>query len=224
MRLRVVLRSGLLALALAAAGCRSPMVSSREPANLYPHKLELRAYVDSGQYDRDLAAVAGAAEAWIKRRAAQAVAGERLTVVLDLDETLLRNWPHIEAQDFGYVPAVWNAWVDDANAPAIEPVAAVYRSARAAGIDVVFITGRPERHRAATLRNLERIGCADFAALICRPPEATGTSAQAKTEARRRLVAEGRTVIANIGDQESDLAGGFSERVFKLPNPFYYSE
>jgi hypothetical protein len=28
------------------------------------------------------------------------------------------------------------------------------------------------------------------------------------------------TIIANVGDQESDLAGGHAERMFKIPNPF----
>jgi hypothetical protein len=28
--------------------------------------------------------------------------------------------------------------------------------------------------------------------------------------------------VVNIGDQFSDLAGGFAERVFKLPNPYYF--
>jgi len=30
------------------------------------------------------------------------------------------------------------------------------------------------------------------------------------------------TIIVNAGDQESDLAGGYAERAYKLPNPFYY--
>jgi len=29
-------------------------------------------------------------------------------------------------------------------------------------------------------------------------------------------------IIANIGDQDSDLDGGFAERHFKVPNPFYF--
>ena len=41
---------------------------------------------------------------------------------------------------------------------------------------------------------------------------------------RRKLAEEGWTIILNIGDQESDLAGGFAERTFKLPNPFYYTK
>ena len=33
---------------------------------------------------------------------------------------------------------------------------------------------------------------------------------------------ESYTIIANAGDQESDLAGGFAERAYKLPNQFHY--
>jgi hypothetical protein len=29
-------------------------------------------------------------------------------------------------------------------------------------------------------------------------------------------------IIVNIGDRFSDLAGGHAERVFKLPNPYYF--
>ena len=32
----------------------------------------------------------------------------------------------------------------------------------------------------------------------------------------------GLTIVANFGDQFSDLIGGSSERVTKLPNPTYY--
>ena len=36
------------------------------------------------------------------------------------------------------------------------------------------------------------------------------------------LVEQGYTILLTIGDQESDLAGGFAERGFKLPNPVYF--
>jgi acid phosphatase len=50
------------------------------------------------------------------------------------------------------------------------------------------------------------------------------TTEQFKTETRRKLQAEGRVIIANIGDQDSDLAGGSSERTFKVPGPFYQTK
>jgi len=31
----------------------------------------------------------------------------------------------------------------------------------------------------------------------------------------------GYKIIANVGDQQSDLNGGYSERTYKLPNPIY---
>ena len=43
-----------------------------------------------------------------------------------------------------------------------------------------------------------------------------------KTGSRKSVEGEGYKIIVNIGDQWSDLAGGYSERVFKLPNPYYY--
>ena len=42
------------------------------------------------------------------------------------------------------------------------------------------------------------------------------------TPERKKLVDQGYTIIVNIGDQMSDLDGGFAERTFKLPNPFYF--
>ncbi|MBI4625200.1 MAG: acid phosphatase [Verrucomicrobia bacterium] len=214
------------------AGCTTV---SREPPNLYPHKQEIRAYVDSGAYDRDIASVARRARSWLETRATPVGGaqggridgalggrgGGKLAMVFDLDETLLSNWPQLSALDFGYLPAAWDAWVDAGTAPAIEPVRDLYRAARRLGVEVIFITGRLERDRAGTEKNLRAIDCADYAMLICKPDNSQETSGAFKLGQRRRLVAGGRIIIANVGDQESDLAGGFAERTFKLPNPFY---
>jgi hypothetical protein len=43
-----------------------------------------------------------------------------------------------------------------------------------------------------------------------------------KTEERRKLAEAGYTIIATVGDQESDLEGGSAECRFKVPNPFYF--
>lgn len=213
---------GSLLISALFAGCAAPShVVTTEPANLYPHKLELRAYVDSGQYQEGLARVAASAQRWVEERAAQRRPGERLAVVFDLDETLLFNWPSLSENDFGYVPSRWTEWVDAAAAPAIESVREVYRTARRLGIDVVYITGRSERDRPATERNLRAISCADYIELVCKPAAIKQLSATFKTAERERLTRAGYTLIANIGDQESDLVGGYSEQTFKLPNPFY---
>lgn len=202
------------------AGCATV---TREPANLDPHKRQIRAYVDSGAYQRDIASVAAQATEWLRTRAARR-GGGRLAVVFDLDETLLLNWPYLSRQDFGYVPKAWEDWIEAGDAPPVEPVRDVYRTARQLGYDVIFLTGRVESQRGATERNLRAIGCSEYAALICRAPGSRGTNASFKAAERRRLLAEGWTIVANLGDQESDLAGGYAERTFKLPGPFYLTE
>jgi len=222
--MKLALRRGRVAVvsvvfALAWSGCTTV---KREPPNIYPLKQRLRAYMEQGDYERDVAVVAARAKSWIDERAAKG--GRKLTVVFDLDDTLLSSWPLVRSLDFGFVLPEWNRWVEEARAPAIESVREIYGLARRHGIDVVFITGRTEDTRAATERNLRAIDCADFVALICRPSGGTGTTASYKTDARATLIAEGRSVIANIGDQQSDLVGGHAERTFKLPNPLYLTE
>lgn len=50
-----------------------------------------------------------------------------------------------------------------------------------------------------------------------------GRSPKSKTAARIDIESRlGYTIIANIGDQDSDLRGGHAERTFKVPNPFYF--
>ena len=47
------------------------------------------------------------------------------------------------------------------------------------------------------------------------------SAADLKAPLRSDIEREGYTIIANIGDQASDLLGGPAERSFRLPAPFY---
>ena len=207
-----------LALAFAAAPARAD-----EPANLTLHKQALLTYVDSGEYAKSVAAVALRADKYLAKRLTHpAKPGKKLAVVFDVDETTLTSLSHMVANDFGYVAKVWDAWVAEGQARAIIPVQTIYDTAVRAKVDVIFITSRPESTRASTERNLRQVGYETWARIYCKPDDAAGlTNARFKTGIRRKLVQEGYVIIANIGDQDSDLSGGFAERVFKLPNPFY---
>lgn len=212
LRIRAILGAALL------LGLTGPL-AAREPANLNRLKDEIRAYLDSGEYDRDIGAVATQADAWLVGRAKQG--GARLAVVFDLDETLLSNLPLMRRLDFGYVPDLWNAWVAAGEAPVIAPVREVYRTARRLGLDVIFLSGRRERDRAGTEKNLRAIGCGEYTVLILKADASKEATGAFKLAERRRLAAEGHVIVANIGDQDSDFTGGFAERTFKLPDPFY---
>jgi predicted secreted acid phosphatase len=99
---------------------------------------------------------------------------------------------------------------------------AVFKQARSLGVAVFFISGRDERQRAATIKNLRAVGFAGYQGLYL---EANGaryaSAADFKTPRRERIEKDGYTIIANVGDQPSDLAGGHAEMTFLLPNPFY---
>lgn len=218
-----VLLTGLL---LTIAGCTTPTVTppppAAEPPNLSLLKQELRTYIDDGRYAAGLAAVAAEAKAWVEQRAPRD--GERLAIVFDIDETILSNLPHMREMDFGYVPRLWDQWVLAADGVPIAPVVEVYRAARARGVAVFFLTGRKTTDRPGTENNLRSTGLGDYAELHLKPVGFAGTTQLFKTRTREEITARGYTIIANLGDQQSDLDGGFAERVFKFPNPFYITK
>jgi acid phosphatase len=208
-----------LAACLAATLSNCAPSITRDPRNLSELKVEVKAYVDSGDYARDLAAVAAPAKSWIDRRARSH--GGKTAVVFDIDETTLSNFEHMVEADWGYQPVAWDAWMATSRAPAIEPMREVYQTARANNVAVFFITGRTEKDRSATERNLRAQGMGDFVELILRPNGNKSPAALYKTAERKRITGLGYTIIGNFGDQQTDLDGGYAERAFKLPNPFY---
>jgi predicted secreted acid phosphatase len=154
-------------------------------------------------------------------------------LVLDIDETSLTNWEVIKADDYGRIingpcialsegPCGRAEWDLLARAPPIAPTLALFRQARALNVAVFFITGRPESQRAATERNLQNTGYQGYSALYMVPHGTHyASAADFKAPVRAAIEAAGYTIIANMGDQPSDLAGGHAEKAFLLPNPFY---
>jgi acid phosphatase len=220
-------------LMLGAAGCaqmRAPSAPAvAPPPSLADAKREVSAYVDSGRYDADLAAVGDQARAYLESRGPR---GGKLAIVVDIDETALSNLPSIRANDYGFIlggpcdlprgPCGLLTWIGMAKAEPIKPVLGLVRAARERGVAVFFLTGRPERLRTATETNLRAAGY-EWTGLILKPDDLTTKSAaEFKAPERKKLVDQGYTIIVNIGDQMSDLDGGFAERTYKLPNPFYF--
>jgi predicted secreted acid phosphatase len=143
------------------------------------------------------------------------------------------NWPNLKANDFGFIKdgpcpeqqdfaCGFDDWISKASARAIQPTLDLFNAAIARNVAVFFITGRRERQRQTTLWNLDRAGFQGWAKLSTRPDNDSDTSiVPFKSGERRKIEQNGYTVIANVGDQQSDLEGGFAECQFKVPNPFY---
>ena len=202
---------------------------AQSPPNLGDLKLWLIAYKRFGAYDRDVAAVIAKARKFVEKRAAQV---KKPAIVLDIDETSLSNWPQMVANDFGYVPngpcealpagpCGAHSWELSARCEVIGPTLALFNVAKSNGVAVFFITGRPENERTATEENLRKAGYDGWAGMTLRRAGDTVSVSSYKSSARQAIAAQGFTIIANIGDQPSDLAGGYAERTFLVPDPFY---
>ncbi|MCW2691246.1 MAG: putative secreted acid phosphatase [Mycobacterium sp.] len=201
-----------------------------EPANVGDLKIVATQYYDSGAYLTDLQQAAAPAIAWINDEAPRV---ERAAVVFDIDDTALSNWVVIKANDFGRVidgpctslpagPCGWRAWDLTAQSTVIPPTLDIYNTAKDRGAAIFFITGRDEPQRAATERNLQAAGYTGYTGLLMEPQGAHyASAADFKAPQREMIQRQGYTIIANVGDQPSDLDGGFSEQTYLLPNPFY---
>ena len=109
-----------------------------------------------------------------------------------------------------------------AKSPAIEPMLQLYQEAVSHHVAVFFVSGRTQSEYQATDKNLRAAGYSKWTGLFLKPDDyAQKSIVPFKSEIRAKLTKQGYTIIASIGDQQSDLIGGFAEKTYKLPNPYY---
>jgi len=155
-------------------------------------------------------------------------------LVLDIDDTSLITYGYEVSQGFGFTPASNLAYLQSHTLPAVFGMTTLANWAQTHGITVFWITGRHESQRGFTSANLPAAGFQspdDTAHLFLKPdanPPAyltcglSCTTIQYKSLTRGHIASMGYNILANMGDQFSDLKGGFADRDFKLPNPMYY--
>jgi predicted secreted acid phosphatase len=146
-----------------------------------------------------------------------------LALVLDIDETSLSNYDNLVARDFANDKQSIERAMLAADAPPIEPTLKLYQTALKHHIAVFFVTGRNPSLKKATENNLKRAGYITWSGLYFKSDQYHQKSVVPfKANARKVIEQQGYTVIASIGDQHSDLKGGYAEKTFKLANPYYY--
>ncbi|HRE32568.1 MAG TPA: HAD family acid phosphatase, partial [Candidatus Berkiella sp.] len=99
----------------------------------------------------------------------------------------------------------------------------LYQHAIEQGIAVFFVSERPNTPElmAITVKNLKSAGFEQWEELILKPIDNESSVQAFKTNARRHIAQQGFDIVLNIGDQETDLKGGYGEIKVKIPNPFY---
>ena len=155
--------------------------------------------------------------------------------------------PADDGMQFNFNPTLQDQkWVQLERFPATPGMVKVVRAAAKGGCKIVGVTGRGANQREATLGNLAKYyydkktdeslfrkqyyftkwaGATPPAYVNCAmDSDATKCSTIEYKSSTRKYVEKhfGFRVVANFGDQFSDLIGGSSDRAVKLPNPTYY--
>ncbi len=187
--------------------------------NLSLLKDKIIQYHSSGKYDKDMQIICR--NVWSKLKRIKPDSNS--TVVFDVDETSLSNYSFLKTMDFGYIPFLWDKWIDSAKAPAIKPVKTLYDSVVTKGFKVVFISGRHDYQYAATVKNLKVQGFLRFDTLITKGTnDLSSTTSLFKENKRIDLTKRGYRIICTIGDQFSDMYGKYTGLKVKLINYIYY--
>jgi predicted secreted acid phosphatase len=188
----------------------------------------------TSNYAKQMKQIVTAAEAYLAQAARHYHGTGKPALVFDIDDTLLNTYDYTLAQQFGFDPATNLVWIDDAAFPAVFYMPQLLSFAASHGYSIFYITGRPASQTDATVKDLTSAGYAAPAAghLFLKPPAPpsylhcaaapTCTTTEYKSGTRKHISSLGYTIVADFGDQYSDLLGGDAGHQVKLPNPMYY--
>ncbi|WP_406456277.1 acid phosphatase [Streptomyces sp. NBC_01622] len=158
--------------------------------------------VTESQWLSDVAAVTGPAQTYVDSRAAANTSGAKQAIVLDIDNTSLASY-----FEGGYPT------------PAAAPVLALAKDAHAKGVSVFFVSARTNLIDVATKYNLTNVGyTVDGLYTRTLIDIASESVADFKTSQRKAIEANGYDIIANIGNNTTDLTGGYADATYKLPD------
>jgi predicted secreted acid phosphatase len=204
-------------------------------------------FTSDSNYAKEVAAIAAKASKTLvhhnKRNSDKAI-------LFDVDDTTLNTYSYEIYSNFVYNPSTNANFVNAASAtvfPAVPGMVELEKKAEANGYEVFFLTGRPLAQKDATVANLKDAGydvdpahvyTKDSTAatepwlescVVPAPtpdnPDATKfacSTIQYKSMTRQYIESQGNDIVANFGDQFSDLTGGYADKTYKIPNPMYY--
>ncbi len=204
------------------------VTSTMDPVN---GTVALHTFNPDGSYAHEVEGIAAGAGKYLdhhhKRTAGKAV-------LFDVDDTTLNTYNYEIYSNFVYNPTSNAAFVNSGAFPAVPGMVDLEKKAIADGYQVFFLTGRPITQKNATIANLVNVGY-DVQSGNVYTKDASGatepwlsscapscTTIQYKSLTRQYIESQGYEIVANFGDQFSDLKGGFADETYKIPNPMYY--
>jgi predicted secreted acid phosphatase len=216
--------------------------------NYYGDELGTGVFSDDSYYAREARSVAADGKHYLAGKHTK----KTKAILLDVDDTSLATYNYEIASNWAYNPTSNAAYVTGELFPAVPGMVDLVKSAQKQGYAIFFLTGRPATQEAVTLGNLtdsDTIGLdagyptptalkdgedglftkpaiadyPDYLKSACAADtKGSCTTIHYKSATRAHIESLGYDIVANFGDQYSDLNGGFADKTFKLPNPMYY--
>lgn len=190
MRLRRIL---IFAAALTVTAA-SPATSHAQDT----HRLHIYRGITPQRWLADVRAVLAPAGPALGLRYLARFPGQQLGIVLDIDNT-----------------AIATSFSDPGTIVAVPQVLRMAQQAAQAGVGVYFITGRTPGELDISVRQLTSAGY-PVTGIYGRDVK-IGLQAS-KTASRQRITESGVRIVASAGNNWTDLNGGFTEQVYKLPD------
>lgn len=195
----------------------------------------LHQFSPTSNYAAEVGGIVANAEKALRKH--KAVTTPNRAVLFDVDDTTLNTYSYEIYSNFVYNPVTNAAFVDNPtfDLPAVPHMVDLEHYAVAHGYTVFYLTGRGVAQLGGTIQDLQAAGYQfDPSNVYTKDPHApwlsscsngttvTCTTTQYKSLTRQHIESLGYDIVANFGDQFSDLNGGFADETFKLPNPMYY--
>ena len=206
----------------------------------------LHQFSDTSSYSDEIAGLVSDAEKYLNNPPGSGngkkFSGQK-AVLFDIDDTTLNTYSYEIYSGFVFNPTTNAAFVNACLTtgcvfPAVPHMVDLEHFAEDHGYTVFFLTGRPQNattnQRPGTLANLTAAGY-DVTDANVYLKDASGatqpwlsscapscTTTQYKSLTREHIESLGYDIVANFGDQFSDLNGGFADQTFKVPNPMYF--
>jgi len=216
--------------------------------NYYGDPLGTGIAADDSNYAAEARKVADAGRRWLN--ATHHTNGIK-AIILDVDDTTLMTWNYEIFSNWAFNPTTNGQFVTDQRFSPVFGMVDMVNEAAKEGYAIFFLTGRGEALEAATLGNLTSDGIGVDAGypqptvlndgedgLFPKPtvahyppylqaacagdPNGSCTTIHYKSATRAHIESLGYEIVANFGDQFSDLEGGHADRTFKMPNPNYF--
>jgi predicted secreted acid phosphatase len=187
---------GLFLALVVAAGPAVVAVDASASAPAYDgHSASKRTVPTRGQWLADVKAAMLGSRAAVRQRVAARSGDETLAVNFDIDNTVIATF-----YDGG---------------GAIPKMLKFARLLDKLGVALVFNSGRVASQQGRTISQLTRAGFTVAAVCLRRKGEMLPVG---KQRCRDRFIDDGYTLIANVGNNETDFVGGGYERAYRLPN------